>query len=312
MNDQNSISSSASLFDYLKAIVIVSVIATVVNLAYYHLWQSLSGIPVPNPYTSTHIIIQTVFVMVISGIVHIGYRKKREKSSFDYLSGLLILILINLTIFYVLMDVRRLPSINEIKRLFGDAGAPATLLWLSAPIALSSALFGIFMIPKLALKKVEGKKSESKIKEYRKIARKLLQSYAIVCVIILCVNTLYYTLYVYLGGKLPSNGFSISVMVQMALVLTAVAAMLYLYLRDNLKNGLAFYIMLTVIIAWSAFLAGLPRPNGQPMYDETLWLNIPLAVFSAIGELVGIPFFFKDLMKDKNSRKRNDHRRYSR
>jgi len=311
MNNQNSVRSSVNLFDYLKAIVVVSVIATVVNLAYYHLWQFQTGIPVPSPYTDTHIIIQTIFVTVISGIVHIGHRKKREKSSFDYLSGLLILILINLAIFYVLMDVRRLPSINEIKRLFGDAGAPASLMWLSTPIALSSALFGIFMIPRLALKKVQNEERASKIREYQTIARKLFQSYAIVCVIILCVNTLYYTLYVQLGGKMPSSGFSLSVMVQMALVLTAVAAMLYLYLRDNLKNGLAFYIMLTVIIAWSSFIAGLPRPSGQPVYDETLWLNVPIALFSAIGELVGIPYFFKDLMKDKNSRKRNDHRRYS-
>jgi hypothetical protein len=69
-------------------------------------------------------------------------------------------------------------------------------------------------------------------------------------------------------------------MMQMAFVLTAIGAMLYLYLRDNHKSSFIIYIILTVIIAWSAFLAGLPRLNGQPVYDQTLWLNIPLALLA--------------------------------
>jgi hypothetical protein len=139
--------------DFFKSTILFVLIAVIINVLYYHIWQILTGIPIPKPYTTTPIIVQTLVAIGLSGIVHYAYREKRTKSAFDYLSGLLILVLINAAIFYVLMEVRRLPSINEIKRLFGVAGAPESLLWLSVPIALSSASFGVFLTPRFSLAK---------------------------------------------------------------------------------------------------------------------------------------------------------------
>ena len=152
------------------------------------------------------------------------------------------------------------------------------------------------MIPFLLSRKGKSDQMKSKIRSYQLIAIRLFRSYIIVTLIILSVNLLYYYLYKTLGGKIPQSGFSTEVMIQ-ALVLTAVAAMLYLYLMDNTKNGKSIFFMLTIIIAYSTFLASLPSPEGQPIYDETLWLNIPIAIFSGVGELFGIPYFFKNRVK---------------
>jgi hypothetical protein len=46
-------------------------------------------------------------------------------------------------------------------------------------------------------------------------------------------------------------------------------------------------------------MAGLSRVDGQPVFDESLILSIPIAIVSLTGELVGIPYFFKNLMKPK-------------
>jgi hypothetical protein len=296
MNQQPSDNSTPKLIHFIMAIAAVSAITVVVNLVYYYLWEMKTELPIPNPYTSTFIIVQTTVVVAISGMIHYWYRKRMLKSSFDYLSGLVLLFSVNAVFFYVQMDVRRLPSINEIKRLFGEAGAPEELLWLSAPIAASSALFGIFLIPLLTWRKVKSKEVKAKLRAYQLIAWRLVKSYITVATIIVCMNLLYYYLYERSGGRIPERRFSMETMLQMAWILTAVSAMLYLYLRDNAKNGLTIYLMLTIVIAYSAFLASLPNPNGQPIYDETLWLTIPLASFSLLGELVGIPYFFKDLM----------------
>jgi len=299
MSKSKLLLATPNLFDFFIAIVIVSVITAGITMGYYYLWDISSNIPIPDPYTLEYIGYQSVFFGVVNGLIHIGFRSKKHINSFEYLKWLLVLIIANIVICYIVMNIQIMPSINEVKRLYGEAGkVPRELYTLSVPIGLFSAMFCMVGIPYFTWRKRTNPHQNS-IKEYHAITYRLIKSYLIVVTLILIVNLTYYQFYLEFGGEIPKQGFSIGVMIQMAFVLTGIAAMLFLYLRDNAKNGLFFYIILTVIISYSAFLAGLSRENGQPLFDNTLWLNIPIAVVSAIGELVGIPFFFKNLMKPK-------------
>lgn len=96
---------------------------------------------------------------------------------------------------------------------------------------------------------------------------------------------------------MPLGGYTFWGMVQMTLVTTGIAVVLYLYITDTGKQGLTMYLILTICVTISGFLAGLPHPDGQPVYDDSLWLSVPLAAFSLIAEMVGIPLTVKFLRK---------------
>jgi len=299
MNTNKLLHPSPKLSQYIVAIVIVTVITAAITMGYYFLWDISSSTPIPEPYTLEYVGYQSVFFMVVNGLIHTGFRNKKHLSSFEYLKWLLVLVLANVVVCYITMNIQIIPSINEIKRLYGSDGiVPPVLFSLSVPIAFISALLGMFAIPYFTWRSKRNP-YQATIKGYHDVALKLFKAYLIVVGLILIVNLTYYQLYIAYGGEMPQEGFSRYVMIQMAFVLTAIAAMLFLYLRDNSSNGLFIYIVLTGIISYSAFLAGLSRVDGQPLFDNTLWLNIPIAVVSTVGELVGIPYFFKNLMKKK-------------
>ena len=288
---------SSPYFIYLIACTTIVLAIISINVEYFHYWENNVDIPIPDPFTENFIIYQSFFVVIINGFIHFSLREKKYKSSFEYVKWIVILLIANTFICFVATNIQMMPSINEIKRLYGTNGVPHSLYWLSIPIALISSLLSIFGIHYLAILFQRKKQNQSKIKEYQIITLNLFKSYLLVVLIILTVNFLYYQMYIQLGGALPKQGFHLTDLLQMTFVLTAIAAILFLYFRDNSENGLSIYIILTLIISFSSFMAGLSREDGQPVFDETLVLNVPISLVSLVGELVGIPYFFKNLMK---------------
>ncbi len=290
---------SSSLLLIITSSLIAGVAAVMLALGYYLIWDMSTDIPIPEIYSLKYVGYQCLFFTIVNGIIHYKFIDKRYNNSFQYIKWILVLLIANITFCYVSMSIRMLPSINEIKRLYGDAGMPNLIYSLSVPISLIGSLVTMLGIPYFLNRNGAPKADKDRIKEYHTIAYKLFQSYLIVVAIILVVNVSYYQLYLKTGGVMPSNGYSLGVLIQMTFALTAVAAMLFLYLRDHSENGLSIYVIFTAIVAISAFMAGLPRVDGQPVLDDTIWLNLPITLVSLAGELIGIPYFFKNLMKPK-------------
>lgn len=270
-------------------------LALAVNLVYYFIFDLLVEVPIPAPFGVTSILIQTSIVILLNGFVHFKQRHNRKKNTFGYVSTLLILLIANLPFFTIFYDIRRMPSINEMIRLYGEERVPDILLLLSVPLAIIPCLFGIFGISGFVYRKLTHE--NALVQTHRSSALLFLKVHLILSSLLILVNIIYSSIYVQLGDNMPLGGYTFWGMVQMTLVTTGIAVVLYLYITDTGKQGLTMYLILTLCVTISGFLAGLPHPDGQPVYDDSLWLSVPLAVFSLIAEMVGIPLTVKFLRK---------------
>ena len=145
---RNILLSTPTIIHFLVALVIVSIGVASINMGYYFLWDLNSTIPIPDPYTLEYVGYQSIFIALVNGLIHYGFRNKTKLSSFEYLKWILILVLANAAICYVAMNIQIMPSINEVKRLYGASGkVPSALFSLSIPIALLSSISGMFAIP---------------------------------------------------------------------------------------------------------------------------------------------------------------------
>lgn len=279
---------------FIKSTSIMLLLALAVNLVYYFIFDLLAEVPIPAPFGITSIFIQTTMVILLNGFVHFKQRHSR-KNTFGYVSTLLILLIANLPFFIIFYDIRRMPSINEMIRLYGEERVPDILLLLSVPIAIFPCLFGIFGIPAFVYRKL--KHENALVQTHRSSALLFLKVHLILSSLLILVNIIYSSIYIQLGDNMPLGGYTFWGMVQMTLVTTGIAVVLYLYITDTGKQGLTMYLILTICVTISGFLAGLPHPDGQPVYDDSLWLSVPLAAFSLIAEMVGIPLTVKFLRK---------------
>lgn len=294
--------------EFLIVFAFTTLLAVVLTLVFFYLFDALSPLPIPNPIDYEYVIYQSLFIMLINGLTHAYWQRKADENTFGYLSSTLILAGFNLVIIFVLWDIRRMPSINEVKRLYGDSGVPDDLLWLSTPLVLVPALIGMFGIPYFLRSRKQITQSTAKRKVFQEKIIQLLKTYLLVAGLIITVNLIYYWAYQAIVDKEMQTDYSLDTMIQVNLVMTAIAALLYLYLLEYSENALSTYLLWTVIFTASAFLAGLPHPDGQPIYDESLWLNIPLALFSTLGELIGIPLVFKRLGDEKRRKQEKEER----
>jgi hypothetical protein len=281
---------------FVKSTLIILIIGLVVNTLYYILFGMAVKIPIPAPYGLKTVLIQTVIAVLLNGFIHYKQRITRNKNTFGFVYTLLVPAVINILFCAFMWDIRMMPSINEMNRLYGEPQVPDVLFGLSAPLAIIPCLLGMLGIPALVYSKRSAEESRL-VQSYRSKALQLLKVHFIISMVLIVVNILFYNIYINLGENMPAGGFTYDVMVQMTLVTTGIAVLLYLYITDNGRKALSIYYILTVCITIAGFLAGLPHPNGQPVYDDSLWLNVPLAVFSFLAETFGIPFVFRKLEK---------------
>lgn len=280
---------------FVKSTTIMLLLALAVNFTYFLIFDLLVEVPIPAPYGLMTVIIHTTILILVNGYIHFKQQENRKKNTFGYVSTLLILVITNLVLCAFVYDIRMIPSINEMNRLYGEQRVPDILLLLSVPLAIIPSLFGIFGIPALIYRKLI--QENNLVQSYRSKAYLFVKVYLILSSVLILVNIIYYSIYVRLGENMPLGGYTFWEMVQMTLVSTGLAVLLYLYITDTGKQGLTLYIILTLCFTISGFLAGLPHPNGQPVYDESLWLSVPLSIFSLIAEMIGIPLTFKFLKK---------------
>lgn len=280
---------------FVRSTFIILIIALVVNAIYYLLFKMAVKTPIPAPYGLKLVLIQTVIAMLLNGFIHYRQRTDRKKNTFSFVYTLLVLAITNMLFCAFTWDVGMMPSINEMKRLYGEPRVPGILFALSAPAALVPCLLGMFGIPALVYRK-RSEEELNLVQSYRFKALQFVKVFLMISAILILANVLYYNAYVNFCN-LSTGGFAMDIMIQMTLVTTAVAVLLYMYITDNGRKGLPIYIILTLCVTISTFQAGLPRPDGQPVYDESLWLSIPQAVLSMIAETFGIPRLFRKLEK---------------
>lgn len=305
MNSLPNIDALPPWHRFLKSTLIILIIALTLNWMYYVLFKTTIKTPIPKPFGPNFILVQTVIAVLLNGYIHYYQRNYRIKNTFGFVMTIIILLIANLILCAFTWDIRMMPSINEMKRLYGEAHVPDILVNLSAPLALTPCILGMLGIPAIVYRK-RSEQEVSLVKSYRSTAVQFVKVHLIVSTLIILANILYYGIYLSFGKHMPTGGFTLNTMVEMNLVTTAVAVVLYLYITDNGRQGLAIYIILTVCLTISTFLAGLPHPNGQPVYDDSLWLNIPLSAFSLIGETVGIPLVLKKLEKARKVKQEKD------
>lgn len=293
MNVPTNSSTNWQLF--VKSTSIMLILALAVNLVYFLIFDLLVEVPIPAPFGLTSVFIHTAILILVNGYIHFKQRENRKKNTFGYVSTLLMLVITNLVLCAFVYDIRMMPSINEMNRLYGEQRVPDILLWLSVPLAIIPSLFGLFGIPAIIYRKLVHE--NNLVQSYRLKARLFVKVYLILSSVLILVNVIYYSIYIRLGENMPHGGFSFWEMIQMTLVSSGLAVLLYLYITDTGKQGLTLYIILTLCFTISGFLASLPHPNGQPIYDASLWLSVPLAIFSLIAEMIGIPLTFKYLKK---------------
>ncbi len=293
MNAPTNTSTNWQLF--VKSTSLMLILALAVNLVYYLVFDLLIEVPIPAPYGLTSVFTHTTILILVNGYIHFKQRHNRKKNTFGYVSTLLMLLITNLVLCAFVYDIRMMPSINEMNRLYGEQRVPDILLLLSVPLAIIPSLFGIFGIPALIYRKLT--QENNLVQTYRSKAYLFVKVYLILSSVLILVNIIYYSIYVRLGENMPLGGYTFWEMVQMTLVSTGLAVLLYLYITDSGKQGLTLYIILTICFTISGFLAGLPHPDGQPVYDESLWFSVPLTIFSLIVEMFGIPLAFKFLQK---------------
>jgi hypothetical protein len=288
---------------FVRSTLIILIVALMVNATYYILFGVMVETPIPEPFGLKYVLVQTLIVVLLNGYIHYQQRINRKKNTFGFLTAILTLTITNIVFCAFTLDVRTMPSINEMKLLYGEPNVPDILFSLSAPVAIVPCLLGMFAIPSI----VYAKRSEEEVtlvQSYRSKIFQFAKVYLLLSAILILVSILYYYAYISLCN-LSTGGFTMTETVQMTLVTTAVAVMLYIYITDNGRKGLPLYIVLSICITISTFLAGLPNPNGQPVYDESLWLSIPLAVFSLIAETFGIPIVFRNLENARKARLQN-------
>lgn len=295
MSQEQSTYSIPSVWQFVKTSLFVAIISAGICAIYFLIYESLSETPIPSPYDLQMVIYQTVFIVAINGLIHAGYRKRRTQNTYWFLFSTIVLLGVNLFMFLVLMDVRMMPSINEMEALYGVRKVPDVLLFLSAPIALVPCALGILMIPALVYKKVRNE-VDNTVRPFQVESFRLFLTYSVIAAAIILINSTYFMLYKSSGGEM-NEAFSYWTMIQMNLIMTGVASVLYMYLRAKMENGFAMYVILTICFTASVFFAGLPHPDGQPVYDESLWLNVPLSLISLFGELVGVPYVYSRLEK---------------
>ncbi len=292
-------------YKFVKSTFIIFIITVAINATYYYLFDLLVKTPIPEPYSLIAVCIQTLIVVLLNGFIHYKQRVNRNKNTFGYVSTIIILLATNLVFCIVTMDIRRTPSINEMIRLYGVQLVPDILLFLSVPIAIFSFIGGMFGIPAI----INKKRSEDEVnlaQTYRMSALQFLKVHLIISILLIVANILYFSIYSNLVKNVSDSNFSLVPMVQMTLVTTALAILLYIFISEYGKQGLSVYIMLSFCFTIAAFLTSLPRPNGQPIYDNSLWLHIPLAIFSLIAEIFGIPYLYRNLERDRKERESKD------
>jgi hypothetical protein len=234
-------------------------------------------------------------------------RVQRVKNSFGFVYYVLVLLVVNGFIYMFSAGIEMNMSLNDKIRLYGAKEIPAILHGLLAPLAIGPSLLGIFGIPAMVYQGQRNSETE-RLRSYREKAMTGLKVCGLVSLISLIAHFTYYFLYVSLGENLPVGNFSIAELFQIVPVMTAVAVILYIYITDTGKKGMAIYWILTFCFAWSGFLAGLPHPEGQPVYDDSLWLSVPLAIISMTCEMFVIPYVFRRLENAKKMRVDKDRR----
>lgn len=290
---------------FLRSTLIILIIGLMVNTLYYVLFEMTVKIPIPEPYGLKFVLVQTIIVVLLNGFIHYKQRVARKKNTFGFVYTLLILAIVNLIFCTFTWNIGMMPSINEMNRLYGQPHVPDILFNLSAPAAVIPCLLGMFGIPAIVYAK-RSPEEISLVQSYRSKALQFVKVHLIISIILILTNILYYNIYVNVDPTMPTGGFSYDIMLQMTLLTTGVAVLLYLYITDNGRKGLSIYIILTFCVTISTFLAGLPHPDGQPVYDDSLWLSIPLALFSLIAEMFGIPFVFRNLEKSRKAIEERD------
>jgi hypothetical protein len=303
MNNSPNSQSLPTWKYFARSTSIILIVALMLNATYFILFEMMVNTPVPEPYGLQFVLIQTIIVVLLNGYIHYQQRINRKKNTFGFLTAILTLTITNMVFCAFTLDVRTMPSINEMKLLYGEPGVPDILFLLSAPVAIVPCLLGMFGIPAIVYA-TRSEEEANLVQSYRSRVLQFVKVYLLLSVVLIIVSFLYYYAYINLCN-LSTGGFTMVETVQMTLVTTAVAVMLYIYITDNGRKGLPLYIVLSICITISTFLAGLPNPNGQPVYDESLWLSIPLAVFSLIAETFGIPLVFRNLEKARKARLEN-------
>jgi len=300
MNGSYNTHSVPTWHIFVRSALIILIVAFLVNAIYYILFEVAVKTPIPAPYGLKFVLIQTTIVILVNCYIHYKQRISRKKNTFGFVNTLLTLVISNLVLCAFICDIRTMPSINELKRLYGEPRVPDILFALSAPAAIVPCLLGMFGIPAIVYRK-RSEEEVSLVQSYRFKALQFVKVYLVISAILILANIIYYYAYIKLGKNMPTGGFSMDVMVEMTLVTTGVAVLLYIYITDNGRKALPMYIILTVCVTISTFLAGLPHPNGQPVYDDSLWLSVPLAALSMIAESFGIPLVFRNLEKTRKA-----------